>query len=673
MGDFDFDPLEFFISEIDPGTQTAETRIQAVKRLEHIAYALGPPRTADALIPYLSKMIGMEGEPNSKDASLANDDEFLFSMAHEYAKLREYIPADKVPILIKPLVYLAQQEETVIRDEAINSICTICCHHANLVKSQVFEELKEMVKSPQFTTRVSACALFGTVYKIHKEEANVRQELCSLYKGICQDETPMVKRASANKLLDFVKEMESEDLTKDAFLEAYKSLAQEDTQDTIRVNVVLTTIEMARKIDNSELKKQHCLPVIWMAVKDQSWRVRLTVAKNFDQILIALGFELAVGNGTVQYDVNACQDEKTRTQFTGFLITALYAPQQCQIRDPPGSGPESVQCGPLLQDQEQEVKKEAVMASQKCLKLTNDHPNFGPGIKNHLDTMVTKLMEMQSEASQPVRAALAAVLGPVAEKLQRDKTKSILMPVIVDLLRDEFHEVRLNLVSHAGTFCRVLTTDVFVQNLLQTVQALIMDNHWRIRKMVVENVPSLAEQFGVDMFTSKLESLFLSSLKDSVFFVRKEALNQLKTLCKHFGSSWTCDKLLPKILDMYSNSKETTQQQTQVGYASRVTVLQAIPFLWDHICLENAPCSKATETVVNALKDSVPNVRFCACKVIHDIAKLEPLQGDGKEAVRRQSLVDLANKVRADLNTCISDTDNDVQYFAGEALAVLPK
>merc|ERR1719272_1893995 len=121
----------------------------------------------------------------------------------------------------------------------------------------------------------------------------------------------MVRRASANNLQDFVKELELEDLMGTVFLEAYKSLAKEETQDTIRVNIVNTTIEMARKLKEldpqggQEQNREHTVPVIQELCKDRSWRVRLTVAKNFDKLVENFGPEIAVEVGLVDclYDL----------------------------------------------------------------------------------------------------------------------------------------------------------------------------------------------------------------------------------------------------------------------------------------------------------------------------------------------------------------------------------
>jgi len=627
----DFNPLEFFRDEINKDN-TAEVRVNAVTNLPLIASALGAARVAEELIPFLNGEIGLpSSEGNSKDSPLANDDEFLFNMAKQYAGLRDYIKEDKIIILIKPLVHLAQQEETVIRDQAIKSLSDISQEKPHLVRAQVYEELKDMVKKPEFTTRVSACALFATVYKIHNkaaqtsatadEFAKVRADLCKSYKEMCFDDTPMVRRASANNLQDFVKELELEDLMGGVFLEAYKSLAKEETQDTIKVNVVNTTIEMARKLKDmdpqsgQEKNKEHTVPIIQELSKDRSWRVRLTIAKNFDKLVQNFGPEIT-------------------TDFN--LVDRLYD---------------------LLKDPEQEVRKEAIIIIDACLRIVWTEPqsvqfvnlgNILPEIVNLMGSDGTLL----TDGAQPVRAALAQVMGPVAERAGKETTQRKLLPAITALMQDEFHGVRLNIVSHAGTFCDVLGVDQFVHSCLNTMQTLILDNHWRIRRSVVEQVPKLAAKFEVDMYQQKLESLFVSSLKDSVFSVRKEALSQLKSIADKFGKQWTAEHLLPKIMDLYAGNNN--------GYANRVTTLQALPQVWAGVA-DNPSASKSViDLLSKALADAVPNVRLCACNVITELLVQLSTDSSAKAA--------FVKKLKPSLTELVTDSDSDVQFFSQLAL-----
>lgn len=657
MAQPDWNVLEFFKEEIQKDND-AQIRVNAVKNLHLIASAMGQVKVVEELIPFLNKEIGLGGSKD-KEASVnsnANDDEFLFGMATQYAMLKEYIKEDSIVELIDPLVHLATMEETVIRDEAIKSICKICEEKPQLVRDKVYKHLLDMVGKSEFTTRVSACALFGTVYKIHSKEAamkvggaaqdefpKVRANLCKTYQEICKDDTPMVRRASANRLQDFVKELELEDLIGEDFLQAYKALAGETTQDAIPMNIVSTTIEMARKIKTGEypgegpskgtqFNRDHTVDVIRGAVENRSWRVRLAVAKNMDKLMLNFGYEIS---------------------------NEVLMKEGLQR---------------LLKDQEQEVRKEAVKIIEACLKIKWDDPasmtsygnNGQPEFKNlrHWEGQeegdeavlkgivqhIAQNYDATVEQGQPVRAAISAAIGPVAQAVGRESTQKDLMKCVLALMKDEFHDVRLNVVSHAGTLCGVLGETTYASQCLTTFTSLMMDNHWRIRRCVVEQIPRL--NFDTDKYIKNLEGPFLSSLKDSVYSVRAEALKQLKLISKLYGPQWTGDHLLPKILEIYSGGPAANAANDS-GYCKRVTTLQALPYLWENL-LEQEVQKKVMQLIDKALKDSVANVRFCACKTVIDLLKMK----------NRDEVL----KLKSTLKDLENDTDSDVQYFAQQAI-----
>jgi serine/threonine-protein phosphatase 2A regulatory subunit A len=214
-------------------------------------------------------------------------------------------------------------------------------------------------------------------------------------------------------------------------------------------------------------------------------------------------------------------------------------------------------------------------------------------------------------------------------------------------MKDEFHDVRLNIVSHAGLICEVLGVDGLVHSLLHTIQNLIMDNHWRIRQSVVEQVPKLARLFGVDLFENKLQALFLSSLRDSVHSVRHAAINYLKEIAESFGAVWTLEHLLPKIVDQYSQS---------VGYANRVTTLHVLPKVAGVLNSEQI-VQHIVPLLLKATKDTVPNVRFCACRTIMWMIEHHNLGSVAINSYIKPTLVELEH-----------DQDTDVQYYAQRAL-----
>uniref|UniRef100_A0A7S1R1L9 Uncharacterized protein n=1 Tax=Alexandrium catenella TaxID=2925 RepID=A0A7S1R1L9_ALECA len=581
-----FNTLEFFKEEIH--NESASIKIHAVNNIHLIASALGPQRTVSELLPYIFQVV--------QEQPLCDDEEFLFSIAKQYAVLSEHIDG-RDELLIAPLEHLAAQEETVIREQAIQSLCTVVEKRPSLVPEYVVPMLDRLAtKTDFFTARVSACSLLPTVYKYCNDDQ--KPELRKVYTIFCTDETPMVRRAAAHKMRDFISVCDKSDLSDVDIINVYKQLSQEDTQDTIRVACVHTTLVLAQTFSPEE-NRQHTVSVIKEAAEDRSWRVRLTFAKHFDQLCAAFGPDI--------------------------MASHLMQP--------------FIQ---LLKDNEQEVRKEAVRVIEPCLLLKV------PLSAEQLQTYILpQFPSLALDSAQPVRAALAQILGPVAKVLGREVTQRQLLNLISDLMKDEFHDVRLNIVSHAGLICEVLSVDGLLHSLMHTIQNLVNDNHWRIRQSVVEQVPKLAKLFGVDMFQSKLEALYLSSLRDSVHSVRQAAILNLKEIADTFGPQWTVEHLLPKLIDLYSQSS---------GYANRVTTLHVLPQV-SGVMTADQIVQFIIPLLIKATKDSVPNVRFTACRTLSWMMEHHSLGSVSVKTVIKPTLMELEH-----------DSDIDVQYYAQRAL-----
>ena len=69
------------------------------------------------------------------------------------------------------------------------------------------------------------CALFPAAYK--RVGANTRSELRDLYPSLCNDDTPMVRRAASSKMGEFFVVMEPEHIVGD-YMKHFLSLARDD-------------------------------------------------------------------------------------------------------------------------------------------------------------------------------------------------------------------------------------------------------------------------------------------------------------------------------------------------------------------------------------------------------------------------------------------------------------
>lgn len=153
--------------------------------------------------------------------------------------------------LIPPLESLATVEETVVRDKAVESLRNVAAQHsAHDLEVHVIPTLQRLVSGEWFTSRTSACGLFSVCYP--RVPASVKAELRNLFRQLCQDETPMVRRAAAGKLGEFAKVVEVEFLKSD-LIPMFVQLAQDD-QDSVRLLAVEACVSIAQLLQQEDVE-----------------------------------------------------------------------------------------------------------------------------------------------------------------------------------------------------------------------------------------------------------------------------------------------------------------------------------------------------------------------------------------------------------------------------------
>lgn len=223
-----------------------QLRLNSIKKLSTIALALGEERTRTELVPFLTETIYDEDEvllalAEQLGTFTSNKIEFKFCWTPQLIKflLSRFLDLvggpDYAMYLIPPLESLATVEETVVRDKAVESLRNVAAQHsAHDLEVHVIPTLQRLVSGEWFTSRTSACGLFSVCYP--RVPASVKSELRNLFRQLCQDETPMVRRAAAGKLGEFAKVVEVEYLKAD-LIPMFVQLAQDD-QDSVRLLAV---------------------------------------------------------------------------------------------------------------------------------------------------------------------------------------------------------------------------------------------------------------------------------------------------------------------------------------------------------------------------------------------------------------------------------------------------
>jgi len=465
-----------------------QLRLNSIHRLDTIARALGPQRTREELLPYLTS------------ECMDDEDEVLLALAEQLGKFVENVGGpEEAKCLLAPLETLATVEETVVRDKAVESLCKL----AEVLPEEHFVEqfiplIKRLATGDWFTSRTSACGLFGKAYSRLNDE-KVKAELRELFAKLTEDETPMVRRAAASATKSFVPVI-SKDHVKKEIVPIFQKLAKDD-QDSVRLLVVETCVAMAKMFDAEE-KVALVLPTVRACSVDKSWRVRYMMAEHFVELCDAMGAEIT----------------------TSELVPAFVR---------------------LLKDTEAEVRTAA------AFKVTGVCKKLAP--ETSIKHILPCVKELVSDGSQHARAALASVIMGLAPVFGKENTIEHLLDLFLQLLKDDFPEVRLNIISKLDEVNKVIGVEMLAQSLLPAIVELAEDRQWRVRLAIIEYIPLLADQLGVEFFDEKLGFLCMTWLGDCVYSIREAATNNLKRLTEVFGVEWAQNNIIPKVLALYTH------------------------------------------------------------------------------------------------------------------------
>ncbi|KAG1671645.1 hypothetical protein FOA52_006876 [Chlamydomonas sp. UWO 241] len=493
-------PIAILIDELK--AEEPLRRLNSISRLGTIALALGEDRTRTELVPFLSENVD-------------DEDEVLLAEAEQLGSFVPYVGGPSHAYLLLPLLEnLSTVEETVVRDKAVESLCAVGSQLPDSTINDAFAPLaKRLAGGEWFTSRVSATGLFATAYP--RCTQSLKTELRALYSQLCRDETPMVRRAAAQRLGAFAKSVEKEFVGRE-LMPLFTDLMQDD-QDSVRLLAVESCIAFAQSLSREDAVSQ-LLPVVLKFSQDKSWRVRYNVATQLVELCEALGPDV------------------TRSELTPAFVR-------------------------LLRDNEAEVRVAAagkVSAVSKLLSPAQVIPAILPCVG-----------ELAMDSSQFVRAALAGVVMELAPVLGKASTIEHLVPVFLQLLKDAFPDVRLNVISKLDQVNQVIGIELLAQSLLPAIKELAEDKHWRVRLAIVEHIPLLAVQLGPEFFQDKLGAQCMKSLEDPVASIRDAAAHTLQKIAKEFGGAWTKEHLMPAVLRMINNGH----------YLYRMTVLLCISLL----------------------------------------------------------------------------------------------
>lgn len=256
----DDEDIAIYIDELK--SDDPNLKLNAVTKIISIAKILGPLRTRDELIPYLTEII----------EECDNEDEFLIKLAEQIVELKHHVgSSDDIALLLTPLEFISSIEEPKIRDTSVKSIQNLV-HDQNsaFFTEHVCPMVKRLIMWDNYTSKISGSALIPLCFKnVKKEEHNL---LRSLVIELSKDDTPMVRRATAEILSELSEVYDQKDFDNEIKDMLYKFLG--DDVDSVRMKALEQLPFLTAKIEQEERDTTLLDYPLGMDPERKNWRVR---------------------------------------------------------------------------------------------------------------------------------------------------------------------------------------------------------------------------------------------------------------------------------------------------------------------------------------------------------------------------------------------------------------
>lgn len=393
-------------------------------------------------------------------------------------------------------------------------------------KKYFMDTIENLHKGEWFTNRMSACSLYALAYKRLNGAADVIGNLRDMFSNVCQDDTPMVRRAAVMNMPNLIAEM-SKDEVISFILPLYKKLCS-DCQDSVRLLTVSVLPAIANMLSSDEVKL-YVIDTFLSLCNDKSWRIRYMVAENYISL--------------AECTKGGISDQELCERFSVLLL-----------------------------DREAEVRAAAASHLPELCEQSQ--------LDDVLKVILPPVKSLVDDPSQHVRVTVAERINDLSKTFGEQKTLSELLPLLLHLLKDEASEVRLNVISHLEAIIEVIGFKTLADHLLPPIAELAEDKKWRVRLAIIQKIPILARQARMEL-NDILQHLCTSWLKDPIYMIRELAARNLKVLTEIFGVPWIKQIMFPNIMEMAKSKNYHYRLTTLTCLKTIVPVVSSDAFLND--------------------------------------------------------------------------------------------
>ena len=562
-------------------SQDPKKQCKAIKNISKLQSEISPEKFRKEFMPFLLKCVNEEEDEVLSEICKVSRDIFNCVGGKKYLK-------DLFP-LVELLLHTC---DPVVRKDTITSFRHYIDKQDEFsdIEKELFEVIQNLANSDDPSHEIGFIAFSSEFFKDFKEK--YRNHIYSIFKQFIEKKSQgkLIKIELAVNLYKL-----SPYLPKKDFFELFKMLMK-DKLDSVRFNLV-DSVSHLKELSSLSGYESFIGESITNFSEDESWRVRLMLAKNVSEIL-----ELS-------------SKIQNNSEIKGIILKAYIK---------------------LLQDSEGEVR------SMACKNLDVAAEYLGK--EDSFDKVLTCLKSLKSDTLPYVRSSLASIILSMAPKIGANKTNEFIFPIFLDLIKDEDHDIRMVIIKNLDKLNEVVNIDNFVQGIIPSLIEISDNNNWRVRAQVEETVPVFARIVNRKLFLENIMPICIKWLTDPVYAIRQRACKIMKRLYDIFKGEDFEKKLLNKISSMAKSD----------SYLLRITIVLLIKeFLIDEYELDFME-KKLFPYISKLSDDKIPNVRQACSVVIKKLVRLSK----NKDVVKECKLIIDELKKDKDLEVVYAITDN---------------
>jgi len=572
-GDDALYPIAVLIDELK--NDDVQVRLNAVGQLRSIGVALGPERTREELIPYLSE-------------DLDEDDEVLLHFAEQLGNMVDLVGgAREAHCLLEPLESLAAIEDNGVREKAAESIKKVAeAITDGSLNKHLLPMAIRLAENEWLTTKATFSLIVPVCYK--RVGSADRKKLMEHYGTMCKHDTPMVRRAAVSAMSEMCLCAEQSVLVDD--LLPLLDYLSEDDQDSVRLLSVQTIGAVMEKV-SADVRTSKLLPIVRRTASDSSWRVRYMVADEICNLSKGVDIGVVIKDLLPAY-VGLLKDNEAevRTAAANRIdsVGELVGKDAAVRAILPVLKDES-----LTQDSSQHVRAALAGALMGLPKV------FEKDIT--VEVLVPIFVSLLKDEFSDVRLNIISRLDKLSGVIGPDMLANALLPAILELAEDKKWRVRKAMIEHMPLLAKQLKREIFDNQLGDLSLSWLGDCVYAIREAATENLKAITEILGAKWAKSKIVPHIQTLHIHENYLLRMTTLFTINVIAPVVGEKIVQEDLLEIAL---SSARDSVPN---IRFNASKTLGKLIPFLPNSVV--QGDVKRCLETLKN---DADRDVQFFA-------------------------------------------------------------